>query len=67
MSTGSGYAGYFEGGKAQLRIMPSLESGRPTTGSHFKGEIYMDTAGRLFVCIGTGTPGKWRRFTTTTA
>lgn len=67
MSTGSGYGGYFEGGKAQLRIMPSLETGRPTTGSHFKGEIYMDTAGKLFVCTGTGTPGKWRRFTTTTA
>ena len=67
MSTGSGYAGYFEGGKAQLRIMPSLESGRPTTGSHFKGEIYMDTAGTLFVCIGTGTPGKWRMFRTATA
>lgn len=66
MSTGPGYAGYFEGGKAQLRIMPSLEGGRPTTGSHFKGEIYMDTAGTLFVCIGTGTPGKWRKFRTAT-
>jgi hypothetical protein len=65
MSTGTGYGGYFEGGKAQLRIMPSLEGGRPTTGSHFKGEIYMDTAGKLFVCIGTGIPGKWRKVSTT--
>jgi hypothetical protein len=64
ISPGTGYGGYFEGGKAQLRIMPSLESGRPTTGSHFKGEIYMDTAGTLFVCIGTGIPGKWRRLRT---
>ena len=61
----SGYGGQFDGGKAQLKLVPKGTTGRPTTGSHAKGEIYMDTAGALFVCTVGGTPGTWRRFTTT--
>lgn len=60
----SGYGGQFKGGKAQLRIVPKATKGRPTTGAHAKGEIYMDSAGTLFVCTVGGTPGTWRRFAT---
>jgi hypothetical protein len=62
-----GYGGEFKGGKAQLRLAPAdgTATGKPTTGTHSKGEIYMDSAGTLFVCTADGTPGTWRRFTTT--
>jgi hypothetical protein len=63
----SGYGGLFEGGKAQLKIAPKGTAGRPTTGAHSKGELYMDSAAALFVCTASGTPGKWRRVTTTAA
>ncbi len=61
----SGYGGQFEGGKAQLKLTPGAPVGKPTTGEHTKGELYMDSEAVLFVCTGDGTPGKWRRFTTT--
>ena len=60
-----GYGGLFEGGKAQLRIAPKGTAGRPTTGAHTKGELYMDSAAALFVCTASGTPGRWRKVTTT--
>jgi hypothetical protein len=43
----SGYGGLFEGGKAQMRIAPKSTAGRPTTGAHSKGELYMDSAAAL--------------------
>jgi hypothetical protein len=60
-----GYGGQFEGGKAQLRLVPTDSAGKPTTGTHQKGEIYMDSATTLFVCTASGTPGKWRKVSTT--
>ncbi len=59
----SGYGGQFEGGKAQLMLKPGNSAGKPTTGTHTKGEIYMDKAGALFVCTaGDGTTvGTWKR------
>jgi hypothetical protein len=59
-----GYGGLFEGGRAQLRIVPKGSAGKPTTGTHTKGEIYMDSAGTMFVCTVDGTPGTWRRVQT---
>jgi hypothetical protein len=56
-----GYGGLFEGGKAQLRLVPATTAGKPTTGAHTKGEIYMDSAGSLFVCTASGTPGTWKK------
>jgi hypothetical protein len=61
----SGYAGEFAGGKAQLKLAPATTVGKPTTGAHTKGEIYMDSAGALFVCTRGGTPGTWRKVNTT--
>jgi hypothetical protein len=57
----TGYGGRFEGGKAQLKLKPAASAGKPTTGTHEKGEIYMDSAGALFVCTGGGTPGTWKK------
>src|SRR5215217_1248982 len=60
-----GYGGLFEGGKAQLKLVPGSSAGKPTTGAHSKGEIYMDSAGALFVCTADGSPGTWSKITTT--
>ena len=61
----NGYGGQFQGGKAQLRLVPGGTAGRPTTGDHTKGELYMDSAATLFVCVADGNPGTWRRVTAT--
>lgn len=64
----SGYGGQFEGGKAQLRLKPGGSAGKPTTGTHTKGEIYMDSAGTLFVCTASTTSttaAKWKRVSAT--
>jgi len=62
---GGGYGGQFSGGRAQLHLFPMGTVGKPTTGAHTKGEIYMDSEGTLFVCTANGTPGTWRKVTTT--
>jgi hypothetical protein len=63
--SGSGYGGLFRGGTAQLRLVPGATRGKPTSGSHLKGEIYMDSASALFVCAKGGTPGTWKKVSTT--
>jgi hypothetical protein len=60
----NGYGGFFWGGKAPLRLMPANTAGAPTTGSHKKGEIYMDSKGALWVCAADGAPGTWQRIRT---
>ncbi len=60
----SGYGGMFKGGKAQLKLVPASTRGRPS-GAHTKGEIYMDSAGALFVCTKGGNPATWRKVSTT--
>jgi hypothetical protein len=60
----SGYGGYFEGGKAQLMLKPAGSAGKPG-GAHAKGEIYMDSAGTLFVCVKGGNPAKWKKLSAT--
>jgi hypothetical protein len=60
----SGYGGQFKGGRAQLRLVPSSRTGSPG-GPHSKGEVYMDSNAALFVCVKGGTPGRWRKISTT--
>ena len=36
-------------------IKPGANAGKPTTGTHKKGEIYIDRAGTLFVCVASST------------
>ncbi len=52
-----------EGGKAQLKLKPAASAGKPATGTHTKGEIYMDSTEALFVCTaGDGTTvGTWKK------
>jgi hypothetical protein len=57
----SGYAGVFEGGKAQLRIVPGNTAGQPTSGYHQKGELYLDRNANLWLCTAAGSPGTWKR------
>jgi hypothetical protein len=59
------YGGFFQGSKAQLMLKPGDSAGEPASGTHAKGEIYMDSAGTLFVCVAKGNPGTWREVTTT--
>jgi hypothetical protein len=59
-----GYGGQFEGGKAQLRLVPGSSSGKPTKGAHSKGELYMDFKATLWVCVKDGSPGTWKKVTT---
>ncbi len=48
-----------------MKLKPAGSAGAPTTGTHRKGEIYMDSAGALFVCTaGDGTTvGTWKKLT----
>jgi hypothetical protein len=62
----SKYGGKFAGSQAQLMLVPKGTVGKPS-GAHTKGEISMDSAGTLFVCTANGTPGTWRKVTTTAA
>jgi hypothetical protein len=34
-------------------------AGTPTSGAHNAGQLYVDSGGVLFFCVGTGTPGTW--------
>jgi hypothetical protein len=61
------YGGQFQGTSAQLHLRPGTSVGRPTTGEHEKGEIFIDRDATLFVCVADGTPGTWRRIVTEAA
>jgi hypothetical protein len=62
---GSGlYGGEFKGSIAQIRLMPGTGVGHPATGAHVMGELYLDSAASLFVCIAAGFPGKWVKVVT---
>jgi hypothetical protein len=58
------YGGKFAGSRAQLMLVPKATAGKPT-GAHAKGEISMDSAGTLFVCVKGGNPAKWKKLSAT--
>lgn len=65
---GAGHVGgKFSGTSAQLALVPGSGTGKPTAGHHVVGEIFMDSAGSLFICVGTSTPGTWVKVTVTAA
>jgi len=64
---GSGYGGQFKETRAQLRLTPTGRIGKPTTGTHQIGEVYLDKLGAIYICMSTGTPGTWRKVNTTAA
>jgi hypothetical protein len=58
-SSGQNYGGHFVGGLAPILLEPASNSGRPRSGTHRRGELYVDSQGALFFCIADGTPGTW--------
>jgi hypothetical protein len=61
------YGGQFRGTNAQLSLVPGATAGRPQNGFHQLGEIFMDSGGALFICVGTGSPGNWVKVATSPA
>jgi hypothetical protein len=59
-TSAKGYGGVFKGGRAPLRLMPGTQAGAPTSGTHYKGELYLDKEAALFICTANGTPGSWK-------
>lgn len=51
-----GRGGVFQGGKAQVRLLPSGASSHPNRGQ--RGDLFLDKSGRLWFCKG-GT--NWKR------
>mgnify|MGYP000956422285 CR=1 FL=1 len=66
-SSTSGIGAVVSGGRAPLQLTPKSTPGRPTSGTHGKGELVVDSAGSLFICTATGTPGTWKKVTVTSA
>jgi hypothetical protein len=58
---GSGYGLTAFGGRAPLYLNPGATAGPPTTGSHQRGEVWVDANGLHWHCVATGTPGTWVR------
>lgn len=52
-TSASGRGGVFKGGAAQLRLSPSTASSHPSSGQ--KGDLFVDTNGRLWFCKGGTT------------
>ncbi|MFN2466142.1 MAG: beta strand repeat-containing protein [Candidatus Dormibacteria bacterium] len=42
-----------------IAVPVAASTGAPTTGAHVKGELYVDSAGALWICTAAGTPGTW--------
>jgi hypothetical protein len=59
-TSNQGYGAELHGGRAPLRLVPGKVSGHPRSGSHQQGELVMDSAGRIYVCVRSGSPGVWR-------
>jgi hypothetical protein len=56
--------GVFFGGAAQIRLIPATTKGKPTSGVHQMGDMFLDKAAALFICTKNGTPGTWVKVTT---
>jgi hypothetical protein len=60
-ATGNAVGGLFEGGAAAVRLVPRSVGGPPTSGSHQRGELVVDSNGVLYFCKTDGTPGVWKK------
>lgn len=52
------------GGSGRVLLVPSANGGPPTSGTYSRGEMIRDSAGAMWLCVSTGTPGTWRRVVT---
>lgn len=68
-NSSDGYAvgGYFQGNQAPILLAPAVATGAPTAGAHKKGELWVDSAGDLWLCQLDGTPGTWVKVNSTTS
>jgi hypothetical protein len=57
----TGLGGQFAGARAALRLVPRGTPGKPTSGTHERGELVVDSVGAVFVCTAGGTPGTWKK------
>jgi hypothetical protein len=57
-----GRGGVFQGGAAQLNLVPMATPKHPSAGT--AGDLVLDSAGTLFLCTKTGSPATWRKFST---
>jgi hypothetical protein len=62
---GTGYGGVFRGRRSQLRLIPANRIGKPNSGYHKVGELFLDKLGTLYICAVAGTPGTWKQVSTT--
>ncbi|KGN39589.1 hypothetical protein [Knoellia subterranea] len=51
----------FHGGRANVFLQPSGASPASRSDAHSTGEFIEDSAGNLWVCVGSGSPGRWRK------
>jgi hypothetical protein len=57
---GSGFrGGFFQGAGAPISLLPAGALGPPNTNPHSPGDIWVDSAAVLWVCVVAGTPGTW--------
>ena len=49
------------GVKAPLFVMPMGAAPQARTDAHQAGELIEDSAAQLWLCVGSGTPGTWRK------
>lgn len=43
-----------------LKLTPAGGAGAPSAGAHTAGELAVDSAGKVYVCVANGTPGTWQ-------
>lgn len=51
----------FHCGRANVFLQPSGASPASRSDAHSTGEFIEDSAGNLWVCVGSGSPGRWRK------
>jgi len=47
------------GGLAQISLIPASTVGKPRTGAHVVGDLFLDRDANLYLCTRAGTPGHW--------
>jgi hypothetical protein len=55
----TGVGGEFYGGRAAVNLVPAAGAGPPSTGVHSVGDIWMDSLGTAWICVFSGTPGRF--------
>jgi hypothetical protein len=58
--TGTGdIGGFFSGNLAAISLQPQDASGAPPSGDYSRGDILVDAAGVMYLCVADGNPGTW--------